>query len=263
MVHYSIIVPCRDATASAGRLIAELVGELDRLILPYEIILVDDGSTPAEAHGLQSLASDTSAVRVLRFGEPRGTSAALTAGVAASRGDLVLGVPSGSLLSMRYLPHLIARLSQSDFVFAESERSLAAQLGHAVGQFGRAAVGSRRMRGGDELFWAARREAVAGIALSGGAFRVLPAIVAHRRFRVCRLLLAQGLPPQGGPYALNLFGRALAAWLDGRFEPHLASELANARSSESARFELARGSIARASLAPKAAAAENGPHQPL
>ncbi len=159
MVHYSIIVPCRDATASAGRLIAELVGELDRLILPYEIILVDDGSTPAEAHGLQSLASDTSAGAVLRFGEPRGTSAALTAGVAASRGDLVLGVPSGSLLSMRYLPHLIARLSQSDFVFAESERSLAAQLGHAVGQFGRAAVGSRRMP--------RRRRAVLGCTARG------------------------------------------------------------------------------------------------
>ncbi len=263
MVHYSIVMPCRDASASARSLVVQLVGELERLVLPYEIILVDDGSTPSEARGLEALAEDWREARVLRFGEARGISAALTAGVAASRGDLVIAASACWPLSMRYVPHLIARLSQSEFVFAEPERRLAGQVGRALGQVTRAAAHSTRVSGADELFWAARREAVSGIALSSGAFRVLPAIVARRGFRVCRLTLAEGLPPQGTPYHLNLMRRAVASWLDGRFEPHLASELASRRRGETPASELARSGVVRASLSPTPVAAEHGPSQPL
>jgi hypothetical protein len=50
-------------------------------------------------------------------------------------------------------------------------------------------------------------------------------MVALGGFRVGRMLVAAGLPPQGAALRSNVFERLAARWHSRRFTPHLALEL--------------------------------------
>ena len=58
MIHYSVLIPQRDAIDAVGRLLPRLEALLDRLILPYEIISVDDASQAAETAKWEPLPVD-------------------------------------------------------------------------------------------------------------------------------------------------------------------------------------------------------------
>jgi hypothetical protein len=244
MIHYSVLIPQRDAAEQIGRLLPQLDRVLQGLLLPYEIICIDDASAPPAAHRLEALLGRYAPLRVLHFDHPRGASAALTAGLAAARGDLILAVDWRASRAARYIPHLVARLSQFDLVIARHERSLGGELWRRVSRVPRLFAAAQHLRSSEELFWAARREAVGGLALARGAFRLLGNIVARRGFRVCDLVLADGLPPQGTRYRPGPFDWLAGIWLDRRFEPHLASEMVRVDAPQQhlapARFDAAR-----------------------
>src|SRR5262245_61889193 len=126
MVHYSLLITERDALGAVGRLLPRMCQVLQDLILPYEIICIDDASKTSSLGRLEGFLREFPALRVLRFDRPRGTSAALSAGIAAARGDLVIALDAGTSVPGGIIAQLISRLSQHDFVFAERERSGAA-----------------------------------------------------------------------------------------------------------------------------------------
>ncbi len=239
MIRYSVLIPQRDATSTVAQLLPQLHQALERLVLPYEIVCVDDASRPEQAAELEELLYEVPSLRLLRFDQPRGTSAAITAALAASRGEIVIVLDPTTPRAADYLPHMIARLSQFDLVEACTDRSPIDQLRSATLRSRRLVLGDADLAPGENLFWAARREALAGLALTRGAFRGIAALVASRGWRVCRLLLAEGLNPQGAPYRPNVLARLGGQWLARRFEPHLARELV--RSDEAhARLRMAR-----------------------
>jgi hypothetical protein len=226
MIHYSVLIPARNAIGDVARSLAQIGPVLSRLILPYEIICIDDASAPPAQRQLADLRRSHDALRWLRFDEPRGTSAALTAGIAAARGDLVIAVHPGRRWSDRIIPQLISRLSQHDLAFVEDAQPLATELLRPLAAVSRL-LSTRAEPGPDERFlWVARREAVAGLTLARSAFRILPGLVARRGRRVCRVTLAEGLPPRGAAFVPRLWERLAARWLDRSFEPHLAREQA-------------------------------------
>jgi Glycosyl transferase family 2 len=244
MIHYSVLIPERDAADAIGRIVPQLCQVLGGLILPYEIICIDDASAREDAHRLNELLDAYAPLRVLRFDEPRGTGAALTAGLAAAGGRLVIAIDPREPNSVQHIPHLIARLSQHDLVVARHFRPLGEELWQSVARVPRLIAAKPQLHASEDLLWAARREAVAGLALARGAFRIVGKIVAQRGFRVCRLRLADGVPPQGATYRAGLVDRLAGFWLDRRFEPHRASEMIRSDSAHPrmvpARYDAAR-----------------------
>jgi hypothetical protein len=226
MVHYTVLVPGRDTADALARLVPQLAAALDRLILPYEIIAIDDASGEPAAGALERQLSENRHLRVLRFDRPRGASAALSAGIAASRGDLVIGICPDTRMAAESIPHMISRLSRWDFVVAKPERTAGQYLRHSLAGVPRILTAERRRDAAQDLFFAARREALVGLALAPGGCRILPELMASRGFRVCRLTIAPGLPPRGEHYRVGWLKRLAAGWLGRRFEPHLARELA-------------------------------------
>jgi hypothetical protein len=252
MMHYSVLIPERNSIGAVSRLLPQLCQLLNGLLLPYEIICIDDASEEPAAENLAELLGDYMHLRVLRFDRSRGISAALCAGVLAARGDLVIALGANTRFSLAYIPHLIARLSQTDLVVARPERSLAAEISHPFSRLAHLAAGSPELLASEDLFWAARREALHGLALPRGAFRALPELVAKRGFRVCQLTLAAGLPPRGATFRPGVVQRMIAGWLDRRFEPHLARELIPCEVASLARRST-RVDVARPRYVPQAA----------
>ena len=212
MVHYSVIIPERDCGEALLEQVPRLRAQLDRLALPYEILCVDDGSSQETLNTLAVLLGSEPALRLLRLEAPAGTSTALSAGIAAARGDILIAIEAGDRYSVEQIPHLVARLSRLDLVVGRLRLGAWRKFWHRLGRIPRWALLGLDVRHPDCLFWAARREAVEGIHLPRGMRRYLPWLVARRGFRVGDVYVrASGRPtrlhdPPGNPLDL------LTAW---------------------------------------------------
>src|SRR5438105_4560898 len=95
MIHYTVLIPQRNATEAVGRQLPELCAVLSRLKLPYEVLCIDDASDAPQGKILEELLTKYPMLRILRLAEARGVSAALSAGIAAARGDIVIAMAPG------------------------------------------------------------------------------------------------------------------------------------------------------------------------
>ena len=85
----SCVVPCRNEAANLALLLPQLCVQLGECSTAWEIILVDDGSTD-ESTALFEQWSQRPGIVVLRLSRNFGKEAALTAGLEASKGDVVV-----------------------------------------------------------------------------------------------------------------------------------------------------------------------------
>ena len=88
MVHTTVLVPQRNAGAELATRIPRLCQKLATIGRPFEVIVIDDASAPSSNQHLVRMIPDHAALRLIRMDRPCGTSAALTAGIAASRGEV-------------------------------------------------------------------------------------------------------------------------------------------------------------------------------
>jgi glycosyltransferase involved in cell wall biosynthesis len=86
----SVVVPVYNEAESLPALRAALERVLGKLRVPYEIILVDDGSADETWKVLKAWHKSDERVRAFRFARNFGKEAALSAGIFNSRGDAVV-----------------------------------------------------------------------------------------------------------------------------------------------------------------------------
>lgn len=86
----SVVIPCFDEAARIGPTLDDLVAHLGRAVASWEIVVVDDGSRDDTAGVVADRFAQEPRVRVLRFAPNHGKGFAVRAGVAASRGELIL-----------------------------------------------------------------------------------------------------------------------------------------------------------------------------
>jgi len=83
----SLVFPVFDEEENVGPLLEAALAP--RLASPFEIIVVDDGSSDGSASIVEALCRSDGRVRLLRHPANRGYGAALRSGLRAARGDLV------------------------------------------------------------------------------------------------------------------------------------------------------------------------------
>lgn len=85
----SIVIPLFNEEENVIALISEIEATLSSIPGETEVIVVDDGSTDASWSRLAALAGTRPWLRALRFLTNRGQTAAMSAGIAAARGELI------------------------------------------------------------------------------------------------------------------------------------------------------------------------------
>ena len=93
-VELSLVLPVYNEVESLPVLWRELAEVLPGLAAPAEVIFVDDGSTDGSDDVLRRLAKDDQRIRVIRFAENVGLSAAFYAGLQAARGRIIATMDS-------------------------------------------------------------------------------------------------------------------------------------------------------------------------
>jgi glycosyltransferase involved in cell wall biosynthesis len=88
-IELSVVIPIRDEAASLPELYREFTERLTAWGRPYELILVDDGSTDGSFDVMARIQGTDPRVRVLRLRRNFGQTAAFAAGFDYARGRLV------------------------------------------------------------------------------------------------------------------------------------------------------------------------------
>jgi glycosyltransferase involved in cell wall biosynthesis len=187
MMQFSILIPQRNADHVLAALVPQLDLQLARDGKSYEIICIDDSSNQATLDKLAELRLKNAALRIVKLKRPSGFSAALTIGIQAAQGEVVvLFEPSGQY-RVEQIAHLVERLARADLVCGRRQSGRLAKMLLALAQAPRRLLLGLEVRDPDCLFWAARREALAGIELLPGMHRFLGSLVTTRGFRVTEM----------------------------------------------------------------------------
>jgi glycosyltransferase involved in cell wall biosynthesis len=89
-VDLSIVIPLYNEEPNVAPLLAELSGVLASMKIPYEILIIDDGSTDDTFQILRRIQASNAHLRVVRFARNFGQTAAFAAGFAYARGQFVV-----------------------------------------------------------------------------------------------------------------------------------------------------------------------------
>jgi glycosyltransferase involved in cell wall biosynthesis len=111
----SIVIPIYNEVENIPELHSELQDVLVRFGRPYEILYVDDGSKDGSVPLLNALAEQHPEVVVIQFRRNFGQTAALAAGLEASRGDIVIFMDGDLQNDPAEIPKLVHTMEEGGF----------------------------------------------------------------------------------------------------------------------------------------------------
>lgn len=121
----SIIVPVLNEHESLSQLLSEIVRTGERHNVEHEVIFVDDGSRDGSWETIQQLSEQNDRVSGIRFRRNFGKAAALTAGMRAARGDLILMMDADLQDDPAEIPNFLSKLNEGfDVVNGWKQRRL-------------------------------------------------------------------------------------------------------------------------------------------
>jgi glycosyltransferase involved in cell wall biosynthesis len=113
--YLSIVVPVFNEAANVAELHQQLTASLEPMGRPYEILIVDDGSTDGTLQRLVEIEGRDRRVRVLRLRRNFGQTAAFSAGFDHARGEIVVTSDGDLQNDPADIPRLVAKLEEGGF----------------------------------------------------------------------------------------------------------------------------------------------------
>ncbi len=111
---FSIVIPIHNEAQNLRELVREFTQVLTAAGRPYEILLIDDGSTDESFDVLKELQAADPRLRVIQFRRNFGQTAAFAAGFAHARGRYIVTADGDLQNDPADIPSMVARLEQGD-----------------------------------------------------------------------------------------------------------------------------------------------------
>lgn len=212
----SLVVPVLNERANLEPLFEEIERALGPLAAPWELLLVDDGSTDGSLEIMRALAAVHPEVRVLHLPRNRGQSAAFAAGFRAARAAVVVTLDADLQNDPADIPRLLAAIEQADVVSGVRverrdawQRRAASRIANSVRRF---VVGDSTTDVGCSLK-AYRASWLAAVPMFDGVHRFLPGLLERRGARIVELPVGHR-PRRHGVSKYTIGGRLGRGLLD-------------------------------------------------
>jgi dolichol-phosphate mannosyltransferase len=186
----AVIVPARNEAENLAELLPEIAASFGQT--PYEIVIVDDGSTDDTAVVVARLAASGIAARSIAHARSLGKSAAMMTGVIAARAPVVVTLDGDGQNDPRFIPDLIRHFDDPKLGLVAGQRvgrksSLAKKIGSRIANRLRRALlkdATRDTACGVKAF---RREPYLKLPYFENMHRFLPALFLGDGWRIAHI----------------------------------------------------------------------------
>jgi len=212
----SVVVPLLDEEDNLPALYEQTTRALDGRY-EYEIIFVDDGSKDGSFEVLKNLHASDPRVRVIRFRRNFGQTAALSAGFAHARGDVIVAMDADLQNDPADIPMLVAKLDEGCDVVSgwrkkRHDKALTRRLPSKIANWLISRITEVRLHDFGCTLKAYRREVLAETRLYGEMHRFIPALASWSGAKVTECVVNHR-PRTAGKAKYGL-GRTLKVVLD-------------------------------------------------
>jgi glycosyltransferase involved in cell wall biosynthesis len=182
----SVVAPLHNEAGNAGALFAAICAAIEPLGRPFEVLLVDDGSTDDTGRLLDELAARDARLRPIHLDGNFGEAAALCAGFEHARGGIILTLDGDLQNDPADLPRLLTLLESGGYRAVSGwrrkrqEKLLWRVLPSLIANWLIARVTGVPSRDNGCGLKAYRAEVVQGIYLPHGLHRFMPAVFGVR-----------------------------------------------------------------------------------
>ena len=189
----SLVIPLRDEESNVVPLHAEMTAAFRAIGAPYEMILVDDGSSDGTMARLREVQAGDPAVRVIRFTRNFGQTAAFAAGFEAARGRFVITADGDLQNDPADIPRLLALARTHDIVCGwrkdRKDAFLTRHVPSVAANWLLGLVTGLRLHDNGCSLKVFRAEVVQPLKLRPGMHRYLPAIAGQLGGRIAEVVV--------------------------------------------------------------------------
>src|SRR3954468_20392661 len=114
--YLSLVIPAYNEQESIPALLSRVESALSRIGKPFEVIIIDDGSTDETPRLLSDAMQSRPWLRVLRMKKNGGQSAAFEAGFEAARGEIIATIDADLQNDPEEIPRLLPLLEGYDMI---------------------------------------------------------------------------------------------------------------------------------------------------
>ena len=188
----SVVIPLHNEEPNLTELHRELTDALGAWGRPYELVLVDDGSTDATFDALKALAAGDPHVRAIALRRNFGQTAAFAAGFAHARGRIIATSDGDLQNDPRDLPMLVARLEEGHDIVCGWRRQrrdpwLTRRLPSRLANWLISRTTGVRLHDYGCSLKVFRAEVVRSLRLYGEMHRFIPAIASEQGVRIAEV----------------------------------------------------------------------------
>jgi glycosyltransferase involved in cell wall biosynthesis len=189
----SVVVPLRDEELNVVPLHQELSSVLAGLGVPYELILIEDGSVDATFARLGEIQARDPYVRVIKFTRNFGQTAAFAAGFAHARGRFIVTSDGDLQNDPADIPRLLQIAATHDIVCGwrqqRKDAFLTRHVPSVVANWLLGAVSGIRLHDNGCSLKVFRAEVIKPLKLRPGMHRFLPALASQLGNRVAEVVV--------------------------------------------------------------------------
>lgn len=214
--YLSLVIPAYNEQENVEALLARVEVALSQTGRPFEVIIVDDGSTDRTPQLLQEGMSRLPWLRVLRMARNGGQSAAFEAGFEAARGDVIATIDADLQNDPEEIPRLLPMLDGYDMVTGwRKERQDTPFRRWQSRQANRIRnwISQESVQDSASSLKLYKAHAIKGLKLFNGAHRFFPTLVKMRGHTV-REEPVKHSPRFAGTAKYGFGNRALRAFID-------------------------------------------------
>jgi glycosyltransferase involved in cell wall biosynthesis len=188
----SIIIPVFNEEDNVHPLHEKLTQVLESLGQPYEIIVVDDGSTDCTAARLKEVALSDSRVKVIHLRRNFGQTPAMMAGIDAAGGDILLPMDGDLQNDPADIPKLLNKLAEGYDVVSgwrkdRQDHPLKRNFPSRVANFIISGISGVHLHDYGCSLKAYRKEIIKGVKLYGEMHRFIPIYAAWQGAKVTEI----------------------------------------------------------------------------
>jgi len=179
-VEVSVVIPAFNEEQSIGPCLDEVAAVMAHLGKPYEIIVIEDGSTDGTFAALKAKKKDIPQLVVLRFDSNHGQTAAFDAGFKAARGKVIVTMDADLQNDPRDIPRLVELIDMWDVVCGVRQKrhdSLVRRASSRIANWVRNKLTRENVRDVGCSLRAFRAECLRGLKLYTGMHRFLPTLL--------------------------------------------------------------------------------------